>query len=113
MRMISSIALLVAFMTMPVAASLAGEWLDTGSKGDWSGNDYACSAGSTPVAAYCDAAHEQNIAVCWTPDDRQTGFPDGVPGDCRGASAWCTYKTNRVLDPQTGAKPGRVYVCQE
>ena len=97
-------------------SSTRPSWIDTGTSADWAGRDIASTTGSIPKYGVSDKALcEENglIAVCW--DNRQGGYPLGVPTDLAGQpSQWCTYKnpTVRISTPPDGkAPPGRVYLC--
>jgi hypothetical protein len=82
-------------------------WVDTYTQGDWGGRDRGCSVGPTPRADRCSAAFLRQVAVCWT--NRLTGWP---AEECRGASAWCTYKYVELNTPQNGTAPGEIYHCR-
>ena len=91
-------------------------WLALADPVDWGGHDRACSRGATPKTsipelALCDRDNVGRIAVCW--EDRPSGFPQGVPGDCPGSRAWCTYKDTSItaFTPRTGQALGRGYIC--
>jgi hypothetical protein len=72
------------------------EWVRLSQFADWPNHDRACSKCDNPKMMsiankpLCNADNLGRIAVCWTA--RDNGYPEGVPGDCAGSSAWCTYK---------------------
>ena len=74
----------------------------TGMFTDWSGRDFSCTPGVTPVPQLCNATTVGRVAVCW---------PNRRTGECGGATAWCTYKIVSIHQPGDGAAPGRVYEC--
>lgn len=78
-------------------------WTYTGTMGDWSGRDYACSQGQVPVRPNCTTTSRGTVAVCWL--SRRTG-------ECQDATSWCTYKTVQLGEPHNGLSPGHVYVCR-
>ena len=89
-------------------APRSGRWINARAKGDWPGKDFACTGGVMPKVKFCDSAHVGNVAVCWVPKDRQTGYPFK---ECQGQKSWCTYKSVNLSQRQTGSRPGQLYIC--
>lgn len=94
-------------------------WVDTATKADWGGRDYAYTSSQVPkysvkARTLCDENHIGYIATCW--EYRPTGYPPGITDtDVQGARPdWCTYKDSSVTlatPPDGKASPGRVYLC--
>lgn len=102
-----------------VTAAASGQiyWVNTEAIADWTRRDFASTSGLLPKytvagTALCDENRLGAVAVCW--EDRQVGYPQGVPTDISGTPRqWCTYKqsTVRVSTPTDGGATTRLYVC--
>ena len=76
-----------------------------------------CHAGDTPRSAspYCDASHQNLVAVCYIPGiNGNAALPERPTPECRTMgppqeTPWCTYKD--VLDCQGGRNKGPAYRC--
>jgi hypothetical protein len=76
-----------------------------------------CHAGDTPRSAspYCDASHQNLVAVCYIPGiNGNAALPERPTPECRTMgppqeTPWCTYKD--VLDCRGGRNKGPAYRC--
>jgi hypothetical protein len=100
----SGASVVTAILIFSLGSARAQSWHNANQTGDWAGRDRACSQGAIPRPEECTDAYIGQVAVCW---------PNRRTGECKGATAWCTYKFVKLGTIKNGGAPGNIYECRK
>ena len=98
----------IVLLSSAETAAQTYKWVDTGTLGDYNGQDRGrtCSA-NVPAAAECGPGLTNTTAVCWP----NLASPCGP-----GITTWCAIKSallGSALATHAESRPGRIWVCRQ